>query len=404
MDSHSDWRDKIMPKLKIALFVALLTGVPVGCWVFGVASGRLSVILKFNNQLKDLDAARTLGSLLESDQRQRAASAYKDPEFALRNMQQFSWQVPSTFTPFVGSAPKPGIHDNATINAWQFRDDRDLVIPKPEGIFRVFLTGGSTAFGSGAPDRDRTIGGYLENRLNRTLGRRTGLDYEVMILAHPGWASTHERIIIVNRLSEWEPDLVISLSGNNDVHWAASVRHPTSQVGEKPKPAIGRNVLWFRSFADENYFYLLNTAFATAGWPPPNDVTQDAETYPRQVAQRLIKNVRISAFALSLANVPYVYFLQPTLSLTHKPQSARESEFLNEVKVQWFERCYGRIDGALRGIEMQNFYYYNLTTCMDGYTAQDEIFLDNYHFGDRGNEILAEQMLGHLIPVVSALD
>ena len=67
-------------------------------------------------------------------------------------------------------------------------------------------------------------------------------NYEVFTMATPAWASTHERIMIENRLSDLEPDLVVSLSGNNDVHWGAK----------------NRNVLWFRAYHDEFYFDLLD--------------------------------------------------------------------------------------------------------------------------------------------------
>ena len=118
------------------------------------------------------------------------------------------------------------------------RSEEKLILPKPSNIHRIFITGGSTAFSSGAPSQDRTIAAYLNRLLSINLTPLTNINYEVFTMATPAWASTHERIMIENRLSDLEPDLVVSLSGNNDVHWEAK----------------NRNVMWFRAYQDEFYF------------------------------------------------------------------------------------------------------------------------------------------------------
>lgn len=87
-------------------------------------------------------------------------------------------------TPFVGSAPVPGEQDNAAINKLQFRSKKEVVTPKPSGVYRIFLTGGSTAYSSGAPSEDRTIGAYLERKLNEKLGQN-GKTVEVFTVANP---------------------------------------------------------------------------------------------------------------------------------------------------------------------------------------------------------------------------
>jgi len=104
-------------------------------------------------------------------------------------------------------------------------------MPKPPTTYGIFFTGGSVAYGSGAPSQDKTIGQYLENLLNLEITPVSHLRYEVFTLASPAWTSTHERIVIENRLSELDPDMVISFSGSNDVHCAGA----------------GRDVFWFRT-------------------------------------------------------------------------------------------------------------------------------------------------------------
>ena len=39
-----------------------------------------------------------------------------------------------------------------------------------------------------------------------------------------------------------------------------------------------------------------------------------------------------------------------------------------------------------------NFRYINLTDIFDNMNNQEDIFIDSYHFGDKGNEIIAENI------------
>ena len=197
----------------------------------------------FDNEIQGEAKAYTLGRLLKDSPEKRSAlaSTYYDPGKALQMLSDISWAVPNIPTPFVGTAPTPGQHGNAHINSMQFRAGKELEMPKPANTYRIFITGGSTAYGSGAPSDDQTIAGYLEAILAVQLTPSTKLKYEIFTMTNPAWASTQERIVIENLLSELEPDMVISFSGVNDVHWGVR----------------GRNVLWFRSYSDDFYWVWL---------------------------------------------------------------------------------------------------------------------------------------------------
>jgi len=189
--------------------------------------------------------AEMMGSLLSQEEQLIASRAYIDPEDTRNSMESIAYAVRSIPTPFVGYGLEPGEQGNASINSMQFRHAGELKIPKPDGVYRIFVNGGSTAFGSGAPSQDRTIDGFLEKMLNEKLSPRTGVRYEVVNTGNPGWTTTHERILVANRLVDLEPDLVLSLSGNNDVHWGI----------------FGHNVLWFRAYPDEFFWQIVEYHF-----------------------------------------------------------------------------------------------------------------------------------------------
>ncbi len=305
-------------------------------------------------------------------------------------MDNFCWNVPSVMSPFVGCAPEPGQHDNAFINSQQFRADKEVTVPKPAHVYRIFITGGSTAFGSGAPSQDRTIGAYLNKILEKELSPSTKYAYEVFTMANPSWASTHERIMIENRLLDLQPDLVVSFSGLNDVHWGKN----------------GRNVLWFRTIQEEFNWRVLNWANGVFRRKPMTEVVtlDNHPVAPSLVTDRLEENVRLSAFALGLKGIPYVFCLQPALPVTKKPLTEAEQDRQRSLTTidksisgqSYFLRCYAEIDARLAALKISNFSYVNLSDSFDAMDTADRIFLDSYHFGDKGNALIARSLFNRL--------
>ena len=366
---------KAIKKLLLALAPTLVMLLLFG---LGFLACYLVIGKVFDNEIQGEAKAYTLGRLLKDSPEKRSAlaSTYYDPGKALQMLNDISWAVPNIPTPFVGTAPTPGQHGNAHINSMQFRAGKELEMPKPANTYRIFITGGSTAYGSGAPSDDKTIAGYLEAILTGQLTPISKQKYEIFTMANPAWASTQERIVIENLLSELDPDMVISFSGINDVHWGVR----------------GRNVLWFRSYSDDFYWSLIKRVFILTRSPPmpENTRTEASPIAPALVAERLLKNVRISLFALSGNKTDYVYVLQPALAVTKKKLTSREK---SSLKIEdYFRTCYGLFAKDLKNLHGDNYQFVDLSGMFDGFDEQDEIFMDSYHFGDKGNEKIAENI------------
>jgi hypothetical protein len=367
----------------------MLFTIPLILITVGVIFGHFFSIWHFRSKINRYSQAEVLGKMLDAEQESDVSKAYHNGTQVLEIINNISWAVPTVITPFVGYGCKPGTHNNAKINSLQFRSEKELLLPKPSNVYRIFITGGSTAFSSGAPSQDRTIAAYFNRLLSKNLTPLTNINYEVFTMAAPAWASTHERIMIENRLSDLEPDLVVSLSGNNDIHWGAQ----------------NRNIMWFRAYDDEFYFDLLNDIYLMAAFGSLPDVVYDesGQIDPATVAKRLEKNIRLSAYALSLRKVPYVFLLQPTLSVTSKKLTQRESQIPKRASskiasVEYFSECYRIIDEKLSKIKMEDFYYFNMMKIFD--EEYNDIFIDSYHFGDRGNEMVADKMYEYLREVI----
>jgi hypothetical protein len=334
----------------------------------------------------------TLGGFMPAG-RQDAVRAYdEDNHFTADSLDRVVWAVRTVMTPFVGYGAAPGQWYNAYIDKYQFRGHRELVMPKPAGVTRVFLTGASVAFSAGAPSDDRTIGGYLQRLLDER-SASSGERYEVFTFATPAWSSTHERIGVENRLSELQPDLVISLTGAADALY-----------GER-----GLNVLWARAVSDQYYWDLVNLALQRSGFAPMTDV-QDVSpgpVPPELVAARLRKNAVLAAGALALAGARYHVFLQPAIVTTGKALSGRE-KLLRFGKIGYFKdpdyykRSYAEIDRALKDSLPANAAFTNLSGVVDAVPADQDVFLDSYHFADRGNELIAKAMVAALPATLAA--
>ena len=315
-----------------------------------------------------------------------ASCYYVPPDFT-----RVTWVPRDIPTPFVGFAPAPGPLASGSVNSMQFRYDREIQVPKPRGLRRIFLTGGSTAFSSGASSNATTIGGYLERYLNGAPGS-SALHYEVVTAAACAWTSTHERIMIANRLIELQPDLVISLSGHNDAFW--SIR--------------GRNLLWFRSMQEDFFLSLMNSALNSHKAPefPAEETAPDLETTAQRATGRLIRNVSGAHHALVDAGATYMFVLQPVLQASMKRRTQREQQIAGRNAAEsWFTGIpvfYEEFRKQLQSLTSAGFAFVDAANCFEGCDATSEVFLDSCHFGDRGNDLIARSLVDPVITTIEA--
>jgi len=109
-----------------------------------------------------------------------------------------------------------------------FRDPREILLEKPADEYRVFMTGGSTAYGLGAigeaapamgwyaiPHRE-TISHAMEMILNAT-APMDGKKIRVYNTAVWGYAYQHNLMRYLAKLRRYNPDLVISFDGANEL-------------------------------------------------------------------------------------------------------------------------------------------------------------------------------------------
>ncbi len=116
------------------------------------------------------------------------------------------------YLPFLGFLSKPGLElPTLRTNQLGFRDEP--LSPRQPGEVRVLLLGGSTSWGIGASSNEATVRGALERRLNE----RGSAKYRVMSGAFLGYTARQEMTVLTEFLEDFDPDIVVSLTGYNDV-------------------------------------------------------------------------------------------------------------------------------------------------------------------------------------------
>ncbi|HEV2957917.1 MAG TPA: hypothetical protein VGX95_17520 [Xanthobacteraceae bacterium] len=98
------------------------------------------------------------------------------------------------------------------LNAEGFRIDREIVNPKPADELRIFFVGGSTVIG-GRPV-ETTIPAVVEAQLHAN-GLPQARSYNFGVLS---FVSGQELALLVHRLIDLKPDVVIAYDGGNDLY------------------------------------------------------------------------------------------------------------------------------------------------------------------------------------------
>jgi lysophospholipase L1-like esterase len=115
------------------------------------------------------------------------------------------------FHPYLQNVPKP-LHAEQHVNRWGFKGD-DIELVKPQGVYRVFVFGGSTVH-CGTVPFEQTHVRLLEKKLQSHYPDKK---IEVQNLGAEWHCSEHDVIKLMFDAQEFSPDLVIVFHGINDL-------------------------------------------------------------------------------------------------------------------------------------------------------------------------------------------
>ncbi len=256
-----------------------------------------------------------------------------------------------------------------------FRDPRPISLKKPDDEFRIFLTGGSTAFGLEASgeagpitnfyyiEHRETVSHVLEKILNTT-APIPGKKIRVYNTAVWGYSYQHLLLRYVTKLRRYKPDLVVSVDGVNELRPVSSPNKEwdyfregqfneiLQQIFAYNKPGLASYLtLWLKNntflmtllWNGVDPFLAMEAGIRTHRGPIPGRDGQDSnpdftqEERSQMVTEHVAAVVRvIEDYHSVLENdgVPQIFALQPLLYLSKKPRHEWEKkvESLEEHK------------------------------------------------------------------------
>jgi lysophospholipase L1-like esterase len=307
----------------------------------------------------------------------------------------------SRYLPFLGWIGEPNTNlSTIKTNELGFRD-RPL-LPREDNEYRILILGGSTAWGLGASSNENTVAGTLESQLNNSSG---GVAYRVMNGAYPGWQSRQELTALMEYYDEFDPDLIIAITGWNDVYVLTSGEDPDLQmrkesgmlakaVTESLQPMSTLHAA--RKFAGSLGIWRLVVHFREKrhlASPPSVKVSYDADNARRIIPGMVDRYLTMANFAkrhgakLILAVQPDIYTTGKTLTQEEESVSKRYTDKFVNIENAYPEYRADFLDELRTQITGNDVVVLDLIGVFDNVSYP--VFLDHCHFNDRGYQQIA---------------
>lgn len=332
------------------------------------------------------------------------------------------------------------------LNDRGFRMDENLSLAKPSGEIRIFIVGGSTAFGQLSTNNQATFAAKLEARLNQQVKaqatnpgkfrpdvlpyfadevarvmalppRIQPARYRVINAAVPGYSSGNEFMQVAMQVLPYKPDLIVLMNGYTDLLLPSSAeaseipgtqtmlqnapQHLWSSVSQQIQGLFGQLYL-VKGF---NYWILRSHESASSFSIPPLEVQGSALTTAVNVdakelklrAERYRANLQMIGQFTANAKVPLIVALQPELTgRDPKTLTSPEKQLLDQLGPNYRQKVqagYGLLQQSVKQVQQNfsanvsslNLYRFYANTSFKGQAFQDPI-----HLTDAGNAKLAD--------------
>ena len=252
----------------------------------------------------------------------------------------------NTFIGYIPASNNNGI--GWYTNNDHYRYNENFPDQKPDYEVRIFITGGSTAWGAGV-QQDQTFSYLLEKKLNENYKQKK---FRVVIAAAGAWASSQEKIFIANYVVDFNPDIIIMFSGWNDIYHAyTGVNYNKEQDFLMYRKAIetyqdlikveGRLDYKvqnrFLNLAPPQYneyssklLYLLNKLLYKYNTNHKNisKKLKNIQLSSNQIIQNTMENIDLVNYLSKKHNFYLIYCLQPSIYNTKKKLSDWENKIL----------------------------------------------------------------------------
>lgn len=330
------------------------------------------------------------------------------------------------------------------INEQGFRDSQPVAQTKSKDEVRIFVLGGSTAFGQMSSSNQSTFATQLETRLNQQVAtqktnsakfrpnvlpyyadeltkamalppRIRDSRYRVINAAVPGYASSNELSQLALQVLSYKPDFIIVMDGYADLLLPStqegadipgieslldnSFGHFTTALSERFKNWISQSFL----VKSVQYWVLRPQDSLKLLIPPATDDAQplaqklpaNADELDRRVS-RYRNNLEQIVRLASAAKIPIVLALQPEITSRNVNTLApQEKKILDQVGQPYTQRVkagYTELQRAIAQVKQQFPQGVTTLNLYEGTNFQGESFYDTVHLTDAGNTAIANRL------------
>jgi hypothetical protein len=318
-----------------------------------------------------------------------------------------------------------------------FRDPRFIPEEKPADEFRIFLTGGSTAYGMGAIGEPAIANGFYSIEFRETIAHMMekilnttapipGKTIRVYNASVWGYSYQHLLMRYVVKLSRYKPDLIVSLDGANEIPMISKLTPDWNYFEEGQFHNIFKDIDAYNGAGLSSYLtlWLKNNTFMMTYLSQGKDLFQDfnrsgrhrngGEEAPLNVfsaaslseeekSKRADRNVAAVArvvenyhSALQNDGVNHIFALQPWYYLSKKPKHQREKiiDSLDDHK-QYYgmpsDKMYALlIKELMKSAEKNGYFLVDFSAYFDD--VSECVFTDWCHLTPGANYVLAKEL------------
>lgn len=302
------------------------------------------------------------------------------------------WQATAelSYQPYVmwRTAPFAGAMTNITPARFRMTPGAECV----DGAYQVFVFGGSTLWGWGAPDWG-TIPAYLQERM----GHRQ-VPVCVVNMGQNGFVSTQEVIALLRVLQQdWVPDLVIVYDGFNEVHAAFTTGVPgvhfapeniKEKLEDAPRPLLGQVLERSKLVAMLGEFK----------GPPSGSISHigdpSADTLRTSIVRTYRRNLEFVSLLGDQYGFDYLFFWQPNIFAGTKSLNPEEQTMFDYGITVGFVPL---LQGVHRSVaELADAWdrLYDLSDTFDD--VSHPMWLDYVHLTPEGNRLIADRIVAAL--------
>ena len=282
--------------------------------------------------------------------------------------------------------------ENISINNQGIRG-AEVPLEKSDDTFRIFVVGGSTTFGNFASSDSTTIPGYLQSLINEIDMDKKIEVFNLGVFARTSFEEVYD---LKQNFLKYNPDLIIAYDGWNDLYQDFNRFEEgttTSNLTDLSKiyNIIKRNYATFRVALD-----ILNSFN-----------TEDIKLIPdgenmKDKANAWVQNWDSICKLGKENNFETIVFLQPVLGTGEKPMSEWEKYKIETQGYTSVVPYYTNLQEKIPILNKKCFAAYDVSEIFND--IDEPIYITMGHMGDRGNEIVANEIFilitPHLLEII----